>query len=178
MKFACSTAVNIRRYCQPIISNQQIGVFVSNANSYHYIPYRENLIDLFWSLARQIKEQINQGIEHETLPLIQSLKFVSNWNQMLIDQRKTLPNGHQLSVDISNLLQWSFESNDPSWKILHGGFTQSANIVGSVFTTSVVTVNGILNVYICFQEHSVENIEQVKIMRDKMKELLINAISL
>jgi NRPS condensation-like uncharacterized protein len=140
MEFLCGTAVNIRRYCQPIISNQQMGVFISNANSYHYIPYRENLEDLFWPLARQIKEQINQEIDQSILPLIQSLKFVSNWNNYLKNQRKILPNGYQNSVDISNILQWSFESHHPSWKILHGGFTQSANIVGSAFTVSVVGV--------------------------------------
>jgi NRPS condensation-like uncharacterized protein len=176
LEFDCGTAVNIRRYCQPIISNQQIGVFVSSVNSYHCIPYRENLRDLFWSLAREIKEQVNQGLEHSVVPLIQSLKFVSNWNELLKNQRKTLPNGYKHSVDISNLLQWSFESTDPSWKILHGGFTQSANIVGSAFTVSVVTVNGILKVYICFQEHNFNNIEQVKIMKNKMKQLLSDAI--
>lgn len=178
MEFHCNTAVNARRYCQPIISNQQMGVFVSSADTEHYIPYRENLIDLFWPLARQIKEQLNQKLDHSVLPLIQSLKFISNWNEFLIDQRKTLPNGLQNSLDISNILRWTFQSNDASWKILHGGFTQSANIVGSVFTTSVVTVNGNLKVYISFYEHAVGDVHQVKIMKDKMKQILIDAISL
>ena len=82
------------------------------------------------------------------------------------------------SIDISNILRWSFESNNQSWKILHGGFAQSANVVGSAFTISVVTVNGILKVYICFQEQSVENIEQVNSMKDRMKQMLIDAIYL
>ncbi len=176
LEFHCATAVNIRRFCQPIISNQQMGVFISAVDSFHYIPYCENSIDLFWPLARQIKEQIDQEIEYSALPLIQSLKFVSNWNDYLKNQRKILPNGYQHSVDISNILRWSFESNDPSWKILHGGFTQSANIVGSAFTVSVVTVNGILNIYICFQEDSFKNIEQVKLLKEKMKQFLTDII--
>jgi hypothetical protein len=176
LEFNCSTAVNIRRYCQPIISNQQMGVFVSSASSYHCIPYEENLGDLFWPLARQIKEQINREVEQSSLPLIQSLKFVPNWNELLINQRKTLPNGYSNSVEISNILRWSFESNDPSWKILHGGFSQSANIIGCAFTVSIVTVNGILKAYICFQEHSFGNIEQVKMMRDRMKQFLTDSI--
>jgi hypothetical protein len=176
LEFHCSTAVNIRRFCRPIISDRQMGVFISAVNSIHYIPYGENLIDSFWPLACQIKEQINQEIEYSVLPLIQSLKFVSNWEDYLQNQRKILPNGYQSSVDISNILRWSFESNDSSWKILHGGFTQSANIVGSAFTVSVVTVNGILNVYICFQEQCFKNIEKVKLMKEKMKEFLIDII--
>ena len=178
MEFLCSTAVNIRRCCQPIVSNQQMGVFVSVANSYHYIPYRENLIDLFWSLARQMKEQINREVEHTVLPFIQTLKFVSNWDEFVLNERKFLPNCREQSVDVSNILHWSFESNDQSWKILHGGFTQSANLIGSVFTASVVTVNNILKVYICFQESSVESIEQVKNMTDRMKQHLIDVIDL
>jgi hypothetical protein len=136
------------------------------------------LLDLFWPLARQIKEQINEEIKHSTLPMIQSLKFVSDWNELLKNQRKTLPNGYGYSVDISNLLRWSFGSNDPSWKILHGGFTQSANIIGSAFTISTVTINDILKAYICFQEHSFQNMEEVKLMRDRMKQFLIDSISL
>jgi hypothetical protein len=178
MEFFCSTAVDIRRYCQPIISSRQMGDFLSVADTYHYVPYRECLIDLFWSLARQIKEQINQEIEHETLPFISTLKFVSNWNEFLLNQRKALPNGRSYSVDVSNLLRWSFESNNQSWKILHGGFAQSANMIGSVLTTSVVTVNDILKVFISFQEPNVESVEQVKNMGDKMKQYLIDAISL
>ncbi len=134
-----------------------------------------NTSHLFWPLARQIKEQINREIEQSTLPLIQSLKFVSNWNEFLLNQRKTLPNGYGNSVEISNLLRWSFESDDSSWKILHGGFSQSANIVGCAFTVSVVTVNGILKVYICFQEHSFDDIEQVKMMGDRMKQFLVDS---
>ncbi|CAF0959607.1 unnamed protein product [Rotaria sordida] len=178
VELSCNTAVNTRRYCQPIESNKKMGVFVSGADSYHYIPYRNNLIDLFWPLARQIKEQINKEIEHSVLPLIQSLKFISNWNQFLIDQRKSLPNGYQNTVDISNILGWSFQSNDPSWNIIHGGFTQSANTVGSLFTLSVVTINDILKVYISFHEHSIENIEQVNFIKDRMKQILIDAIYL
>ncbi|CAF3579938.1 unnamed protein product, partial [Rotaria sp. Silwood2] len=178
IEFSCSTAVNLRRFCQPIISNKQMGVFISTANSYHYIPYRDNLIDLFWSLARQIKEQINQEIEYSVLSLIHALKFISNWDQFLIDQRKTLPNGFQHSVDISNILRWSFKTTNPSWKILHGGFTQSANVVGSVFLLSLVTVNDILKVYISFHQHSIRNIQQVHFMKDRMKQILIDAIYL
>ncbi|CAF3323988.1 unnamed protein product [Rotaria sp. Silwood2] len=178
MEFSCSTAVNLRQYCQPKLLNQQMGIYISSVDSYHYIPYVENLINLFWPLARQIKEQINYEIEHAAMPLVQSLKFISNWNAFLIEQKKTLPNGYQHSVDISNILRWSFQNNDPSWKILHGGFTQSANVVGSVFTASVVTVNGILKVYISFYECSIENVEKVKIMIDRMQQLLLDAISL
>lgn len=176
LEFRCSNAVNIRRFCQPIISNEQMGVFISAVDTYHYIPYRENLIDLFWLLAREIKEQINRELQQSALPLIQSLKFVSNWTKFLEDQRKTLPNGYSSSVDISNILQWSCQSNNPQWKILHGGFTQSANIAGSAFAISVVTVNGILKVYISFQEHSFQNMEEIKTFTNKVKTFLINVI--
>ena len=123
-----------------------------------------------------MKQQITREIDHSVLPLIRSMKFVSNWEDFLRNQRKTLPNGYQNSVDISNILRWSFESPDSSWKILHGGFTQSANIVGSALTISVVTVNGILNVYLCFQEASFRNIEQVKMMKEKIKQHVIDEI--
>jgi hypothetical protein len=178
MEFRCGTAVNIRRFCQPIISNQQMGVFVSAAESYHYIPYCPNLLDLFWRLARQIKEQINEEIEQAASPMIESMESISDWEEVLKTERKTLPNGYENSVDISNLLRWSFGSNDSSWKILHGGFTQSASIIGSAFTVNVVTINDILKVYICFQEHSFQNMEEVKLMRDRMKQFLMDSISL
>ncbi|CAF3313819.1 unnamed protein product, partial [Rotaria sp. Silwood2] len=96
----------------------------------------------------------------------------------LIHQRKPLPNGFQHSVDISNILRWSFKTTNPSWKILHGGFTQSANVVGSVFLLSLVTVNDILKVYISFHQHSIRNIQQVHFMKDRMKQILIDAIYL
>ncbi|CAF4150550.1 unnamed protein product [Adineta steineri] len=179
MEYLCGVAVNIRRYCEPIISNQQMGVVLSSANTYHYIPYRKNFIDLFWPLTRQIKEQVNQEIDNAILPFLQTLKFVSNWNEFIIDQRKTLPNGYANSVDISNILRWSFKNDDnQSWKILNGTFAQSANVIGSVFSISAVTVNDILKIVISFRKHSFENIEQVEMMRDKMKQILIDAISL
>jgi NRPS condensation-like uncharacterized protein len=176
LELSCASAVNIRRFCQPIISDQQMGVFVSTVDSTHYIPYVQNLIDLFWPLAREVKQQINQEVEHSALPLIQSLKFVSNWDDYLHNQRKAVPNGYQHSLDVSNILRWSFESNDPSWKILHGGFSQSANIIGSAFTVSVVTVNEILNVYLCYQEQCFKNIEQVKVMKERTKQFLVDVI--
>ncbi|CAF1521420.1 unnamed protein product [Rotaria sp. Silwood1] len=178
LEFSCSTAINLRQYCQPIISNKQMGVFISAANTYHYIPYREYLLDLFWPLSRQIKEQINQEIQHSVIPLIHSLKFIHNWNQFLIDQRKTLPNGYQHSVEISNLLRWSFKTNNTSLKILYGGFTQSANIIGNVFLLSVVTINDILNVYISFHEENFQNIQQVNFIKDRMKQILNQVIYL
>ena len=176
LEFRCGTAVNIRRYCQPMISNEQFGVFPSSANTLHFIPSCENFIDLFWPLARQIKEQLDFEIEHSILPLIQSLKFISNWEDFLVNQRKTLPNGYNQSVDISNLLRWSLQSVvDQRWKILHGGFNQSANLIGSALTVSVVTVNDILKVYISYQEECFKNRAQVKAMRDRMREFLIDA---
>jgi hypothetical protein len=102
---------------------------------------------------------------------------VSNWNEILLNERKSLKNGRELSVEVSNILRWSFESTDPSWKILHGGFTQSASLVAGVLSATVVTVNDILKISISFQEHAVESIEQVKIMADEMKEFLLAAIS-
>lgn len=174
-EFRCGTAVNIRRYCQPVIPNEQIGVFQSGAETSHYIPYSEDLIQFFWPLARQIKEQLNTEIDHSILPLIQSLKFVSNWEEFLLNQRKTLPNGYSHSVEVSNLLRWSLASSDPTWKILHGGFNQSANIIGSALTASVVTVNEILKVYISFQADCFPNVDRVKSMRDQMKQFLIDA---
>lgn len=174
-QFHCGTAVNIRRYCQPVISNEQIGLFLSGADTVHYIPYRENLIEFFWPLARQIKEQLNMELDHSVLPLISSLKFISNWEELLVNQRKTLPNGYSHSVDISNLLAWSLKSSDSTWKILHGGFNQSANIIGSALTASVVTVNEIVKVYLSFQADCFPNIDRVKSMRNEMKQILINA---
>ncbi|UJR13554.1 hypothetical protein I4U23_000568 [Adineta vaga] len=178
MEFYCTSAVDTRRFCQPIVSKEQIGVFVSAAPSHHYIPHCEHLLELFWPLACQIKEQINTGIENEIIQLVQSLKYVSDWNTMLINHRKTLPNGYQNSVEISNLLRWTFDTNDQPWKIVHGGFIQSANLIGGPFALSVVTVNDILEVNITFQEHTFESIEQVKSIRNRMKMFLLDAISL
>ncbi|CAF1392043.1 unnamed protein product, partial [Adineta steineri] len=123
--------------------------------------------------------QVNEEIDNAILPFLQTLKFVSNWNEFIIDQRKTLPNGYANSVDISNILRWSFTNDDnQSWKILNGTFAQSANVIGSVFGISAVTVNDILKIVISFRRHSFENIEQVEMMRDKMKQILIDAILL
>ena len=176
LEINCASPLNIRRFCHPIISDQQMGVFMSVAESNHYIPYVQNSVDLFWELAREIKQQINQKLEHSALPLIQSLKFVSNWEDHLRNQRKVLPNGYQHSIIVSNILRWSFESNDPSWKIIYGGFTQSSNITGSAFLVSIVTVNEILNVYFGYQEKCFENVEQVQLMKERAKQFLVDVI--
>ncbi|CAF4451684.1 unnamed protein product, partial [Adineta steineri] len=82
-------------------------------------------------------------------------------------------------VDIANILRWSFKNDDnQSWKILNGTFAQSANVIGSVFGISAVTINDILKIVISCRKHSFENIEQVEMMKDKMKQILIDAISL
>ncbi|CAF1219571.1 unnamed protein product [Adineta ricciae] len=178
MEFSCGSAVNMRRFCHPVVSNEQIGIFVSAAPSYHYIPYSEHLSDLFWPLAGQIKEQITQEIENETISFIHTLKFVSDWKEMLIKHRKTSPNGYRSSVEISNLLRWTFETTDPTWKVLSGGFAQSANLVGGTFVISAVTVNDILEVIVGFQEHTFNDVDQVKLMKNRMKTTLVDAISL
>ena len=177
MEFFCSTAVNVRSFCHPVVSNRQMGVFVSSADSSHHIPAGRDLIEQFWPLARQIKEQITREIAQSTLPMIQSLKFVSDWDKLLVEQRKTLPNGCAYSVDMSNLLRWSLESDDPSWRILHGGFTQSASMVGSVLSASVLTLNGVLKVNICFQESRFDSIDKVKQMKDRMRAYLMQVVS-
>ena len=173
IEFSCNTAVNVRPYCHPEVSNGQMGVFVSSADTSHFITCEENLMAMFWPLARQIREQISREIADAALPMIQALKFVSNWTNVLREQRAILPNGLPHSVDISNLLRWTFDTTDPSWKVLHGGFSQSANLVGSVFAASVVTVNGVLKVHLSFQEAIVgERFDQAKELRDRMEEYL------
>jgi hypothetical protein len=177
-EFFCNTAVNIRRFCQPPVSNQQVGVFVSGADSTHYVPHTERSTRLLWPLAREVKEQINEQIDTAVLPLIQSLRFVSNWFAFLKDQHETLPNGLQHSVDISNLLRWNFEESLDQWKIIRGGFVQSSNIVGSVFTLSAVTVNGVLQLYLTFQEKVLQEMGQDinQIMRC-MREMIMEAVN-
>lgn len=175
LELQCSTAVNTRRFCHPVVANEQIGVFVSSASSRHFLPRREQLVDLFWPLARQIKEQIDGEIEHGIIPLVQMLKFVSDWSALLVRQRQTLPNGHQNSVEISNILRWTFDTTGQAWSIVHGGFVQSANIIGAAFLASVVTVNDILKVYISFQEHSFPDVERVNVMKHRMREMLLVA---
>ena len=172
MEFSCNTAVNVRPYCRPVVSNEQMGVYVSGATTWHHIPAAENLLPLFWPLAREIREQLVEEIDHAVLPLIQSLKFVSDWNAVLREHRITLPNGYGSSADISNLLRWSFVSADPSWKVTRGGFSQSANVVGGAFGASAVTVNGVLRVYLSFQESIVETLDQAKALKERMGEYL------
>jgi len=181
MELQCGSAVNCRRYCRPTISNSQIGVFVSAVNTYHYIPFSLNPLEQFWPLARQIKEQMDDGILKETIPLIRIMKFVSDWNKFLLEERKLLPNGCQHSIGISNILQWSIDIDKNLLKglrIVDGGFTQAANIVGGVFDFSIVTVNDVLSVYFSFQGAIVKDFEQAKNLRDTMRTLLLQIVSL
>ena len=170
IEFLCGSAVDLRRFCNPVLSREQIGDFVSAIDTYHYLSYRENLIELFWPLTRQIKEQITRELEHSVLPMIQTLKFVSNWQKLLQDMRDTLPNGFQHSVEVSNIVRWTFDDS-PTWKITHGGFTQTANIISSPLTFSVVTVNNVLNIYISFR-----NFDQETLLRDRMRQFLLDSI--
>lgn len=164
MEFFCNTAVNIRRYCQPPVLNEQMGVFVSSADSHHFLRWKdEDSIETFWPLARQIREQVEEQLEHSVLPLVQSLNYVSDWKKLLIDQRDTLPNGYQHSVDLSNLLAWKFDFDENfSWKIIDAGFCQSSNRIGSALTISVVTVNEYLRICFTFNEKSLKRIDEFR----------------
>ncbi|CAF1011858.1 unnamed protein product [Didymodactylos carnosus] len=176
LELLCGSAISMRKYCQPIISDNQLGIFISSANTCHFL--NSSSIPNFWLLAQNVKQQLNEQILNEALPIVKLMKFVRNWNEYVLEERKRLPNGKQASISLSNVLQWNFADiniNNSKWKIVNGGFTQSADIIGGIFSVNAMTVNGTLNIYISYQQSNVKQPVDALCIRDNMKKWLETA---
>ncbi|KAK9712214.1 hypothetical protein K7432_007281 [Basidiobolus ranarum] len=139
LKFA--TPINLRSHCEPPLSNDSIGVYVSELSTTHAPPKENPNLEEFWPMAIQFKEQLKGSLE-PAIYTIGLMEYISDFQKFLHTERDSLVhvNGHKGSLEISNLGKQDWKDLPKTqFEIEELGFAQSTSVLSPVFTISAIT---------------------------------------
>ena len=147
-----STPTNLRRFAGINPQDNRLGVFISRINYTRTINGTSNI----WSLAREIKEDVQHGVP-SGIPVLGMIRFIPNLVKYLEMEFQKYPAGRDSTICLSNLgnqpilLPEEFEDGTKvPWKLLGINFTQQHHVgSGSSFMASIVTCAGKLHISIC-----------------------------
>lgn len=153
LKFISSFNVATRRYCEPIVSLNQVGCFISSIIMNNPTPSTRSLnYDLFWDYTKKchgvIKDKIGQGEHYQMERFVRVADFTSP----LLSHS----NRYTSVFNISNLGKFTIDNGFDKDAVFHckGMYCASdEQDVGTLFGHNIVTVDGELYWSLFFFPH-------------------------
>ncbi len=135
LSLSCGSNVSLRKSCQPEITPESIGCFISIVEEIHTLE--ENTT--FWDLARECKSKISNSISLG-IPIArfcnESLQYV---NQDMIIQLSNQNMGRKNTIEISNRGQFNLADKYGELKLKELYFATGQHWLGGSFWLGVVT---------------------------------------
>jgi hypothetical protein len=135
---SCGSSVNLRKFCEPEVSNEYMGCLASFTGSIIHTLKKKTI---FWDLARECKSKLSNYLERGiSIKQLNSDEF-KQINKHLILQLANHKMGRSNTVEISNRGEFKFldkyEYGNLKLKELY--FATGQHIIGSCFCLGVVT---------------------------------------
>jgi len=189
LQLSGATPYSARKYCEPVISDEEVGNFVSGydrVKDYKYSFLSEPLN--FWSECKQYKQEISQYLI-KGIKLTNMLKHVGSfpqqWSDFWLKRLESFPFGRNCSFEFSDLGNVDFGCKDSSndgadeqqpFHLKSAIFAQSANVVGSTFNINTITTNEILQISLTWQQDAISD-ENATLLINNLNEILNNIVS-
>jgi len=136
VNLSCGSSMDLRPFCQPQVSKEQIGCYISLVNANHTLEADTE----FWDLARECKLKITQSINSGIpLDLIFSEQLKSVNEAALIQGANNDNMGRQNTIEISNLGKANFDDFGGNFKLKEFYFGLAQHLIGASFWLGTVT---------------------------------------
>jgi len=138
MLISCSSSINLRASCFPLVEPHHLGCFISNVTTTHHTGINTN----FWELARECHSNIYQLV-HSKIPHRQasSAELLSKYQPSFIAQLAEHNMGRNTTTHVSNLGQFDFKRSYGSVQLESFYFATGLSLVGTCFWLGAVTIN-------------------------------------
>ena len=138
INLSCGSSVNLRKFCEPEVSNEYMGCLASFTGSILHTLKKKTI---FWDLARECKSKLSNYLDRGISIKQLNSDELRQINKHLILQLANHKMGRSNTVEISNRGEFKFldkyEYGNLKLKELY--FATGQHIIGSCFCLGVVT---------------------------------------
>ncbi|HEY9845252.1 MAG TPA: hypothetical protein V6D03_03555, partial [Candidatus Caenarcaniphilales bacterium] len=163
---SCRSIVDLRKRLEPVVSDEHLGVLASSVISFH----RLRTSTLFWDLAREVKQQLEAGLDRDHL-----FSVVLMFKQMILF---LLAHPHQVpvTVAITNVGRVDIASVYGQFELEEISLVTSLAAFGGVFAAGVSTFKEKMLLNFMFSEPSISQ-EKVEMLANEVVSCLVDACS-
>lgn len=135
---SCSSSINLRTSCFPLVEPSYIGYFNSNVTTTHSVGLNAN----FWELARECHSNTNRLVRHK-VPHYQAsnAELLNKYQPSFLAQFAEQNMGRNTTAHVSNLGQCDLKSSYGSIQLESFYFATGLSLVGACLWLGAVTVN-------------------------------------
>jgi NRPS condensation-like uncharacterized protein len=168
---SCISYVNLRQRLQAEISDNDLGMLVAPINLFHNVKTTEEDNNLFWNLARNVKQKLKASLENDDIysnllssRILASL-LLNNPNQMLS------------SLAVSNIGRVDIAEVYGEFKLEEITFLTSVALFAGIIVVSASTFNQKMSLNFMFSEPSISS-KTIEKIADYAIAYLINAVDI
>ncbi|EFA75964.1 hypothetical protein PPL_10540 [Heterostelium album PN500] len=180
LQLISATPFSGRNHCTPPVPSDEVGNFVGGYErtkdySYSHLIQPAN----FWSECKQYKQEIanNMITDIKTTNMLKHVgEFPSAWNDFWYNRLNTHPKGRITSFELSDLGNVQFNNSNNNILLKSAVFTQSTNVLGSVFNVNTITTNNILQCTVTWQLNAISD-QHASDFIQELNTILIRIIS-
>jgi hypothetical protein len=135
---SCSSSVNLRGSCFPVVDSSHLGCFVSNATISHHARIDTD----FWELARECKSNIDRLI-HQKVPHAQvsNPELRDKYRSSFLAQIAEHNMGRNTMAHVSNLGEFNFPTSYGSIQLESFYFAAGLSLIGTCLWLGAVTID-------------------------------------
>lgn len=135
---SCSSSINLRASCSPIVEPNYLGSFIANVTTTHHTDPKANI----WDIARECQSNILRSVQHK-IPHYQvsNAELLNKYQPAFLAQVAEHNMGRSTTTHVSNLGQCDLKSEYGSVRLESFYFATGLNLVGTCFWLGTVTIN-------------------------------------
>ena len=140
INFSYGSPINLRKYCAPQITNQNLGCFISALGFNQLVEYNT----IFWDLARECKSKVHKSLNNGVhINVLQQAKLRNFDRDMMVKSILSKENtmGRNNIFSISNRGKFKFRNQGDKLKIKELYFATGQHIGGDCFWLGILTLN-------------------------------------
>jgi len=162
----CRSFVDLRRHLSPPVSQAHLCLLASSLSTFHHLTAATE----FWPLAREIKQQLNQGLARKDM--FSALPMARKVVEALLER----PNEASVTAALTNVGELSLNSDYGDLCLKAISFVPAQATFGGVFAAAATTFQGVMRLNFMFSMPSLSH-ETIATLADEMLVQIEQAVS-